>query len=169
MISIFPVLTFHFIYSNIPAAPANGLYTSQLIWYSKACGSYNDFLDWGFLLTRKLLNKGFIMVMLTWLTVTEYLWPQICSVCRNHNLVLSPFMIYHRACENYVFLRCSLLNSHFVKGYLDIWYSSSFFVKGYLDIWYSSSFYHLVFKTWKHPSVWFPQNWTIAQFHPYLH
>jgi hypothetical protein len=26
-------------------------------------------------------------------------WPQICSVCRNHNSYLSSFMIYHRVCD----------------------------------------------------------------------
>jgi hypothetical protein len=40
------------------------IYISQVIWYSKACGSYNDFLDWRALLTRKLLNKGFLMIKL---------------------------------------------------------------------------------------------------------
>ena len=42
--------------SNIPAAPAYGVYISQLIRYSRACGSYQDFLDRVLLLTRKLLN-----------------------------------------------------------------------------------------------------------------
>jgi hypothetical protein len=45
-----------FICSNIPAAPAYGVYISQLIRYSRACGSYHDLLDRGLLLTRKLLN-----------------------------------------------------------------------------------------------------------------
>jgi hypothetical protein len=53
-----------FICSNIPAALAYGVYISQLIWYSSACGSYQDFLDRGFLLTRKLLNQGFLLVKL---------------------------------------------------------------------------------------------------------
>ena len=26
-------------------------------------------------------------------------WPRICSVCRNHNSVLSPFMTYHGVCN----------------------------------------------------------------------
>jgi len=32
----------------------------------------------------------FTVTTLTWLAVTEYLchWPRICSLCRNHNLVL---------------------------------------------------------------------------------
>ena len=32
--------------------------------YSTACGSYNDLLDRGLLLTRKLLNQGFLVVTL---------------------------------------------------------------------------------------------------------
>jgi hypothetical protein len=43
------------------AAPAYGVYISQLIGYSRACGSYQDFLDRGLLLTTKVLNQGFIM------------------------------------------------------------------------------------------------------------
>jgi hypothetical protein len=52
-----------FICSNIPATPAYGVYISQLR-YSRACGSYQDFLDRGLLLTRKLLNQGFNLVKL---------------------------------------------------------------------------------------------------------
>ena len=44
----FPIVNFPFICSNIPAAPAYGVYISQLIRYSRACGSYQDFLDRGF-------------------------------------------------------------------------------------------------------------------------
>ena len=36
---------------------------------------------------------------MTWLNVMEYMshkWPRICSVCHNHNWVLSSFMTYHR-------------------------------------------------------------------------
>jgi hypothetical protein len=54
----------NFICSNIPAAPAYGVYISQLIRYSRACGSYQDFIDRGLLLTRKLLNQGFLLVKL---------------------------------------------------------------------------------------------------------
>jgi molybdopterin-guanine dinucleotide biosynthesis protein A len=37
---------------------------SQLIRYSRACGSHQDYLDRGLLLTRKLLNQGFLLVKL---------------------------------------------------------------------------------------------------------
>ena len=66
------------------------------------------------LLTRKLLNQGFLEIRLnhniesftdatmTWLTVMEYLchkWSRICSICRNHNLVLSSLITYHWICN----------------------------------------------------------------------
>ena len=60
----FPIVNFPFICSNIPAAPAYRVYISQLIRYSRACGSYQDFLDRGMLLTRKLLNQSFLLVKL---------------------------------------------------------------------------------------------------------
>ena len=54
-----PIVNFPFICSNIPAAPAYGVYISQMIRYS-----YQDFLDRGLQLTRKLLNQGFLLVKL---------------------------------------------------------------------------------------------------------
>ena len=54
----FPIVNFPFMSSNIPAAPAYGVYISQLIRYSRACASYRDFIDRGLQLTRKLL-RGF--------------------------------------------------------------------------------------------------------------
>jgi hypothetical protein len=39
-----PIVNFPFICSNIPAAPAYGVYISQLIRYSRVGGSYKDFL-----------------------------------------------------------------------------------------------------------------------------
>ena len=91
----FPILNFPFTCSNIPAAPAFGAYIFPMIRYSRACGSYQDFLDRGFLLTRMLLNQGFLLVksslrkfygrQQTWLTVMEYhKWRRICSTCRKH-------------------------------------------------------------------------------------
>jgi hypothetical protein len=60
----FPIVNFPFICSNSPAAPAYGVYISQLLRYSRACGSYQEILDRGLLLTRKLLNQGFLLVKL---------------------------------------------------------------------------------------------------------
>jgi len=41
-------------------SPAYGVYMSQLIRYSRTCNSYHDFQHRSILLTRKLLNQGFI-------------------------------------------------------------------------------------------------------------
>jgi hypothetical protein len=60
----FPIVNFPFICSNILAAPAYGVYISQFTRYFRACGSYQDSLDRGLLLTRKLLNQGFLLVKL---------------------------------------------------------------------------------------------------------
>ena len=104
LLPLFAIVNFPFLCSNIPAAPAYGVYISQLIRNSRACGSYHDFLDRGLLLTRKVLNQGFLVVKLkslhrnltvaiiTWLTVAEYAChkiSRICSVHRNHNPILS--------------------------------------------------------------------------------
>ena len=100
----FTIVNFQFICSNIPAAPAYGVYLSQLIQYSRACGSYQDFLDRGVLLTRKLLKQGFLLVKLkSWLRtfygrrhdlVNRY----GISVTNDHgyvSLAVSTFRAYH--------------------------------------------------------------------------
>jgi hypothetical protein len=56
----FPIINFPFISSNIPAAPAYGVYISQRIRYSRACAQYRDFLDRVQLLTQNLLKPGYI-------------------------------------------------------------------------------------------------------------
>ena len=62
---IFPLWTFHlFVASFQQAAPVYGVYISQLIRYSRACGSFQDFLDRRLLLTSKLLNQWFLLVKL---------------------------------------------------------------------------------------------------------
>ena len=60
----FPIVNCPFICSNIPAAPAYGVYISHFIRCSRAYDSYQDFLDKGLLLRRKLLNQGFLLVKL---------------------------------------------------------------------------------------------------------
>ena len=111
----FPIVKFPYICNNIPAAPVYGVYISQLIQYSRACGSYHNILDKGLLLTRKLLNQGYLLdwnyhfesftvTTMTWLTVTQYLChklPRICFICRKHFEVLSSFMTYHWVCNEY--------------------------------------------------------------------
>ena len=60
----FPIVNFPFICSNNPATPAYGVYISQMVRYSRPCGSYQDFLGRGLLLKSKLLNQGFLLVKL---------------------------------------------------------------------------------------------------------
>ena len=48
----FSIVNFLFICANRPAALANGLHISQLMRHSRACGSYQDFLDGEFLLVN---------------------------------------------------------------------------------------------------------------------
>ena len=60
----FPIVNFPFICSNIPAAPAYGVYISHMLRNSRACGSYQDVLGWRLLLTRKLLDQRFLLVKL---------------------------------------------------------------------------------------------------------
>ena len=55
----FSIVNFPFICIDILAAPPYGVYISQLIQYSRACGSYQDVLDRGL-----LLNQGFLLVKL---------------------------------------------------------------------------------------------------------
>ena len=63
----------------------------------------------------KLLNQWFLLVKvevnifnvrtvvtMIWLNATKYLcqkWPRVCSTCRKHFLVPSPFMTYHWVCS----------------------------------------------------------------------
>jgi len=63
-------MNFPFICSNIPAVPTYGVYPFQLIQYYRACGTYHDFL-----LTRKLLNQGFLAVKL--IGIANYFHSQI--------------------------------------------------------------------------------------------
>jgi hypothetical protein len=56
VISIFPLWTTHLYVATFQQ--------HQLIRYSRACGSCYDFLDRRFLLIRKLMHQGFLMVKL---------------------------------------------------------------------------------------------------------
>ena len=55
----FPVVNFPLLSSNIPSAPAYGVYVSQLIRYARACLNYQDFMERGKVLTTKLLSQGY--------------------------------------------------------------------------------------------------------------
>jgi hypothetical protein len=105
MISIFPLWTVNW----HVATPAYGSYLSQLIRYSRVCGSCHNFLHKGLLL--KLQNQGSLVARLKsshWMfygrhrdlfnrygiSVSEM--TSICPACSNQNPVLSSFMAYHR-------------------------------------------------------------------------
>ena len=102
MISVLPLCTFHLYVATWKQQSAYGIYISQLLRYSSACGSgfrYLDVLDGELLLPRKLLNQVFLLVTFT---ATEYLchkWPRICSTCRKHFSVISAFIFCHRLCN----------------------------------------------------------------------
>ena len=55
----FPIVNFPFLSSNIPSAPAYGVYVSQLIRYARASSQYEDFTNRSVLLTKKLLLQGY--------------------------------------------------------------------------------------------------------------
>ena len=55
----FPIVNFPFLSSNIPSAPAYGVYVSQLICYARACSNYQDYMVRGKVLTTKLLSQGY--------------------------------------------------------------------------------------------------------------
>ena len=55
----FPIVNFPFLGSNIPSAPAYGVYVSQLIRYARTCSNYQDFMERGKVLTTKLLSQGY--------------------------------------------------------------------------------------------------------------
>ena len=54
----FPIVNFPFLSSNIPSAPAYGVYVSKLIHYARTC-SNQDFMERGKVLTIKLLSQGY--------------------------------------------------------------------------------------------------------------
>jgi hypothetical protein len=55
----FPIVNFPFMSSNIPSAPAYGVYISQLLRYFRASTKYSNFLERHILLATKLFNQGY--------------------------------------------------------------------------------------------------------------
>ena len=54
----FPIVNFPFMSSNIPSAPAYGVYVSQLIRYARTCSNYQDFMERGKVLTQSCWARG---------------------------------------------------------------------------------------------------------------
>ena len=71
-ICFFPIVNFPFLSSNIPSAPAYGVFVSQLIRYASACSNYQDFMKRGKVLTTKLLSQGYQKTKLV--ATQEVLW-----------------------------------------------------------------------------------------------
>ena len=55
----FCIVNFPFMSSNIPSAPAHGVYASQLIRYARCCSNYSDFLLRHGVLVTRLLSQGY--------------------------------------------------------------------------------------------------------------
>ena len=55
----FHIVNFPFKSSSIPAAPAYGVYASQLIRYARCCSNYSDFLSHHRVLVTRLLSQGY--------------------------------------------------------------------------------------------------------------
>ena len=55
----FHFVNFPFMSSNIPSAPAYGVYASQLIRYARCCSNYSDFLSRHKVLVTRLLSLGY--------------------------------------------------------------------------------------------------------------
>ena len=55
----FDVINFSHLSSNIPAKPAYGVYISQLVRTGRICGTFLQFKDRHYKLTKKLIKQGF--------------------------------------------------------------------------------------------------------------
>ena len=55
----FYIVNFPFMSSNIPSAPAYGVYASQLIRYGCCCSNHSDFLSHHMALVTRLLSQGY--------------------------------------------------------------------------------------------------------------
>jgi hypothetical protein len=54
-------MNFPYLFSNIPASPAYGVYILQLIRYARARSTYDQLLVRGSLLTNKMMSQEFQM------------------------------------------------------------------------------------------------------------
>ena len=72
----FPIVNFSLAYINIPAARAYWVYISQFIRYARACGSSNESLDRGLMLSYWTNGshdfESFKVTTMTWSTAPKY-------------------------------------------------------------------------------------------------
>ena len=78
----FPIVNFPFLSSNIPYAPAYGIYISQLIRFARACSNYQDFMERGKALTTKLLSQGYQKTVAT-----------LKKFCGRHHDLVNPYNV----------------------------------------------------------------------------
>ena len=55
----FHIVNFPFMSSNIPSAPAYGVYASQHIRYARCCSNYSDFLSHHRAVVTRFLSQGY--------------------------------------------------------------------------------------------------------------
>ena len=55
----FQIVNFPFMSSNIPSAPAHGVYASQVIRYARCCSNYSQFLSRHRALVTRRLSQGY--------------------------------------------------------------------------------------------------------------
>jgi hypothetical protein len=81
--------------SNIPLSPAYGVYISQLIRYTRACSTYNQFSSRGRQLTNKLIIQGFLQYRLT--SAFRKFYGRYNDLIHNYQLSLSHMLsdIFH--------------------------------------------------------------------------
>ena len=56
----FHITNYPFLSSNVPSSPAYGVFISQLIWYARACFSYECVILRAVQLSCKLLGQGYV-------------------------------------------------------------------------------------------------------------
>ena len=56
----FDIVNFPHLDSDVPKAPSYGIYMSQLVRYARACTNLNDFNERNLILTKKLLQQGYL-------------------------------------------------------------------------------------------------------------
>ena len=63
-------------------------------WYmSRYCGSYEEFLDRGLVLSMKLLNHGFLSVKLKFFPVTTMTWLTVTDICLTNDHGYVPLVV----------------------------------------------------------------------------
>ena len=78
----FNIVNFPFLCGNIPRKQSYGVFTSQLIRYSRVCSKYEDFLEASVTLVKKLLKQGYRKYLLKYYfnkMSSEYLHYKKCK------------------------------------------------------------------------------------------